>query len=212
MIGLKEKIKQYDTILIGIGSEWRSEDNPDIIAVYDMLYDEIKYKNFFIITTVTDAKIYESSLGIAEGFFAPVKQIVAPCGNRTWRQCENSCTKDIWEPDEVSDGICPHCGAPLIGNTIEAPDYIEEGYLPQWNHYLQWLSATVNRPVLILELGVDLSVPTVVRFPFEKTASFNNKAELIRINARFPQIPEELHGRAVGIRANSVEFIRFMQG
>lgn len=50
-------------------------------------------------------------------------------------QCSAGCTKDIWEPDEIPSGICPHCGAPLTGNTIEAHPYIEEGYLPQWNHY-----------------------------------------------------------------------------
>jgi len=203
---------QYDTILIGIGCEWRSEHNLNLTAVYEKLYSGVRYKNFFIVTTVTDAKIYESSFGKSDGFFAPAKQIVAPCGNQNWRQCERSCTKDIWEAGEVADGICPHCGAMLIANTIEAPNYIEEGYLPQWSRYLQWLSNTVGRPMLILELGVDLSYPTVIRIPFEKTAALNARAELIRVNAGFPQLPEELLGRAVGIRANSVDFVRFMQG
>ena len=56
-----------------------------------------------------------------------IQRIVAPCGNETWKQCSAGCTKDIWEPDEVPSGICPHCGAPLTGNTIEAHPYIEEG-------------------------------------------------------------------------------------
>lgn len=37
-----------------------------------------------------------------------VQRIVAPCGNETWKQCSAGCTKDIWEPDEVPSGICPH--------------------------------------------------------------------------------------------------------
>ena len=59
-------------------------------------------------------------------------RIVAPCGNIHWRQCSKACTKDIWEESEVPDDVCPHCKAPLTGNTIKAETYIEEGYLPRW--------------------------------------------------------------------------------
>lgn len=132
------------------------------------------------------------------------QRIVAPCGNETWRQCSRACTKDIWEPGEIPDDHCPHCGAPLTGNTIEAQPYIEEGYLPQWERYTHWLAGTLNRTTLILELGAGFGNPGVIRFPFEKTAFFNQKAFLYRINKRFPQITEELHDRAISISADSV--------
>lgn len=135
------------------------------------------------------------------------QRIVAPCGNETWRQCSLACTKDIWEPGELPEDRCPHCGAPLTGNTMEAQVYIEEGYLPQWERYTHWLARTLNRKTVILELGAGFGNPEVIRFPFEKTAYFNQKAFLYRVNARFPQITEELHGRAKGIQADSVEWL-----
>lgn len=135
------------------------------------------------------------------------ERIAAPCGNETWRQCSRSCTKDIWEPGEIPDDICPHCGAPLTGNTIEAEKYIEEGYLPQWNKYTQWLSRSLNRDLLILELGVGFANPGVLRFPFEKTVIFNRKSSLCRVNEKFPQITEGLADRAVGIGHNSPDWI-----
>jgi len=135
------------------------------------------------------------------------QRIVAPCGNETWRQCSAACTKDIWEPGEVPNDICPHCGAPLTGNTVEANPYIEEGYLPQWNRYTQWLTRTLNRETLILELGAGFGNPGVIRFPFEKTAFFNRKSHLCRVHAQFPQITQELADRAVGIKENSVEWV-----
>lgn len=134
-------------------------------------------------------------------------RIVAPCGNETWRQCSLSCTKDIWEPGEIPDDRCPHCGAPLTGNTIEARTYIEEGYLPWWERYTRWLANTLNHATLILELGVGFDHPGVIRFPFEKTAFFNQKAFLYRVHRRFPQTTEELGERALGIRENSPEWI-----
>ena len=101
-----------------------------------------------------------------------VQRIVAPCGNETWKQCSAGCTKDIWEPDEIPSGICPHCGALLTGNTIEAHPYIEEGYLPQWSHYpvadrnLQQGPGDSGTWRGLCESGRD-------PLPFEKTAFFN---------------------------------------
>lgn len=135
------------------------------------------------------------------------ERIVAPCGNETWRQCSLSCTKDIWEPGEVPDDICPHCGAPLTGNTVEAQKYIEEGYLPQWRKYTQWLSRTLNKELVILELGAGFANPSVLRFPFERTVVFNQKAYLYRVNEKFPQITKELAGRAEGIGQNSLDWV-----
>lgn len=136
------------------------------------------------------------------------QRIVAPCGNETWRQCSRACTKDIWEPGEVPDDVCPHCGAPLVGNTVEAQPYIEEGYLPQWNRYMQWLSGTLNKKLLILELGVGFQNPGVIRFAFEKTAYFNQKARMYRVNQNFSQISEELQGKAVPVACNSVNWVK----
>jgi hypothetical protein len=137
-----------------------------------------------------------------------IQRITAPCGNITWRQCSKSCTKDIWEPGEIPDDICPHCGAPLTGNTMEAETYIEEGYLPQWKAYTDWLSRSFHHDLLILELGVGFSKPGIIRFPFEKTAFFNQKAFLCRVNEKFPQTEESLGARAAGIAANSVRWIK----
>jgi hypothetical protein len=107
----------------------------------------------------------------------------------------------------VADDRCPHCGAPLTGNTIEAETYIEEGYLPRWEAYRKWQTMTLNKKLLILELGEDFKTPTVMRWPFEKIAYFNKKAFLFRVNRQFPQVPKELEGKALGIQADSKKYI-----
>lgn len=201
-------IREYDTILAGLGTEWRADRNRDIIGVYNTLYEMLKYKNFFVVTMATDAVIFDSGFGRSDGFLPPAHQIVAPCGNETWRQCSETCTKDIWEPGEIADGRCPHCGAALTGNTIAAGQYIEEGYLPQWNRYMQWLSSTVGKPMLLLELGVDSLLPAVIRRPFEKTVMFNQKARLIRVGDKNSHFSDDIAGRCDSIQGNSVEFVR----
>lgn len=197
---IRQEIDECEKLLIGLGEEWRAELVPDLDEGYGKLAELTEGKDFFLVTTVTDARIFESGIEAA--------RIVAPCGNETWRQCSRSCTKDIWEPREIPEDICPHCGAPLTGNTIQAETYIEEGYLPQWNRYTAWLAGTLNKKLLILELGVGFGTPTVIRWPFEKTVSLNKKAHMYRIHGKFAQLSAAMGERAVSVPMNSVEFIR----
>ena len=113
----------------------------------------------------------------------------------------------IWELGEVPDGKCPHCGSALVPNTVENGHYIEEGYLPQWKAYTEWLARTLNKKLTVLELGEGFGTPTVIRWPFEKTVFFNKKAWFYRVHHEFYQISEELKEKAEGVESESVSFI-----
>ena len=210
---VREKIKEAQKVLIGIGKEWALRDDEkdirfchltdpsqaDLEAAYEALYDLIKEKDYYIVTTLTDGAVYEMPFD--------KNRIVAPCGNIHWRQCSKACTKDIWEESEVPDDVCPHCKAPLTGNTIKAETYIEEGYLPRWKDYMKWQTGTINRSLVILELGEGFSTPTVMRWPFEKIIYFNQKSKLYRINENFYQLPKEAEERGVSVHENSVRWM-----
>ena len=75
-----------------------------------------------------------------------------------------------------------------------------------WNGYMNWLSRTLNRKLVILELGEGFMNPTVVRWPFEKTVAINNKARMYRVHKTFYQVPDEIKEKAVAVKADSVEF------
>ena len=210
---VREKIKEAQKVLIGIGKEWALRDDEkdirfrhlsdpaqsELMEAYKSLYELIKEKDYYIVTTLTDGAIYEMPFD--------KNRIVAPCGNIHWRQCSKACTKDIWEEGEVPDDICPHCKAPLTGNTLKAETYIEEGYLPRWKDYMKWQTCTINRSLVILELGEGFSTPTVMRWPFEKIIYFNQKSKLYRINENFYQLPKEAEERGVSVHENSVRWM-----
>lgn len=191
-----------EKIIIGIGEEWKK--GPDagsekhLREAYEALYQQVQGKDYWVSTTVTDGLIYETP-------FDP-KRITAPCGNDHWFQCSKACTKDIWEEGEVPEGICPHCGAPLTANTVQADPYIEEGYLPQWEAYKKWQATILNRDLLLLELGVGLAYPTVIRWPFERIAMLSKKARLLRVHETLSQLPEGLE-RGQRIKENSVDWV-----
>lgn len=77
----------------------------------------------------------------------------------------------------------------------------------EWDRYTLWLSRTLNRKLVLVELGEGFAHPSLIRWPFERTAWINQKAYLFRIHKTLYQITDELTGKAVGIHADSVEFL-----
>ncbi len=189
-------LTEAQKLLIGIGEEWSRAAEAD----YEALYSLLAPRDYFIVTSLTDGVLWET---------APDRtRMVAPCGNVHWLQCSKACRRDIWEEHEVPAGLCPHCGAPLTANTIAAEPYLEEGYLPQWEAYKKWQTGTLNRRLVLLELGEGFRTPTVMRWPFEKIAFFNQKSHLYRIRRELFQVPKEIGARGTGIPMDSVEFMR----
>lgn len=76
----------------------------------------------------------------------------------------------------------------------------------QWNLYTGWLSRTLNRKLVLLELGEGFLHPSLIRWPFEKTAEINYKAHLYRVHKTFYQITDEIREKATAVKGDSVEF------
>ena len=84
----------------------------------------------------------------------------------------------------------------------------EQNIPEQWNAYLNWLTATLNHRLCMLELGVGFSAPQVIRFPFERTAAFHLKSRLIRVNETFWQLPDNIGDRGISIWENAVSILK----
>lgn len=179
-------------------------------------------KNYFIVSLRTDDLIYKSNIGFNK------ERIVTPCGGIRKLQCEENCSGKIYDVPEnlleqleilwnrgadrenvnkIMDLQCPDCEKKLVFNQIGTMLYCEEEYLPMWKKYTKWLQGTLNRKLCILELGVGLKYPSVVRWPFEKTAYFNQKACIFRIHHKLYQLTEELTGRGYAIAQSPTDFL-----
>jgi len=207
---LVDKICDAELVLIGIGEEYElgnvnsSEDYKEaqsICELYRKLAEIIKEKNYFVISLCTDGNIRRYGLND--------DRIVEPCGNYRYLQCSEKCTTDLYDADGGYE-ICPKCGRTLVHNRITetGAKYVEEGYLDQWKIYTKWLQGTVNRKVCILEIGVGMQYPSVIRFPFEKIVYFNQKASFFRIHSRLYQITEEIKERSCAIQGTASELLK----
>lgn len=235
---LADKIKEAELILIGIGEEWEAgiadllksekyknlldeigknnpllpfiqkelledESNDEIVKRYNWykkLESIISNKNYFIVSLCTD--------GLIKRIDFKEDRVVEPCGSFSKLQCSEKCTADLYNPDDIKIPVCPHCGKLLVFNNIYAENYAEEGYTDKWQIYMKWLQGTVNRNVCIMELGVGMRFPSVIRWPFEKVAFFNQKANFFRVHSTLYQTAEEIKDRSYGIKADPEEFLK----
>lgn len=191
----------------------KQEDNP-----YKNILPILENKNYFIISTCQDGKIKKAGLN--------GDRIAEPCGGYERLQCSEGCTNTLYEipseflsriedymngtcrEEELEELLCPVCGKPLVFNRVDAGNYVEDGYIDQWMLYKKWLQGTVNKKLCILELGVGMKYPTIIRWPFEKVAFFNQKSEFYRIHSKLYQMPKELAGRGTGICQSPEKFLK----
>lgn len=174
-------------------------------------------KNYFIVSTCM------SDFLKSAGF--RTDRIVEPCGTYCKLQCVNGCEGSLetaedslleqireaidgrraWE--ELEFPKCQACGDKKVFNTLYAEQYLEQGYLPMWELYRKWLQGTINRKVCIMELGVGMKYPQIIRWPFEKTAYLNQKAIFVRVNENLYQLTPELSDKGYSVAENAVDFL-----
>ena len=102
---------------------------------------------------------------------------------------------------------CTKCNKMMQPNVVNYDYYDETGYLEKWDRYTKWLQGTVNRKLCILELGVGLQYPTVIRWPNEKIVTYNNKAYMFRIHNKLSQLSEGIGERAKSVAENPMNII-----
>ncbi len=185
-------------------------------TAYDNLYRLVKDKNYFLISMNKDR------YPILSGF--KKAKCVFPCGGYELLQCDDGCDEKLEEKPSLLDEIyqtihqqkqifgvhmpfCSVCGKEMVFNNIEAVRYLEKGYLTDWEYYMKWLQGTVNKKLCLLELGVSLRFPSVIRWPFEKTVFYNQKAELFRIHHSLSQSAENISDRCFSHDENSVTYL-----
>ncbi|MBO5291560.1 MAG: hypothetical protein J6B10_00025 [Lachnospiraceae bacterium] len=193
-------------------------DDERLREAYSSLNRLLEKKNYFLVSLCTDGRM--------EKLKWKEDRLVFPCGGYTKLQCENckaeltdagqtvdaviqKCQQQVGSLERIERPVCRHCGAKLEFNNIYfAEEYDETGYLPAWDIYMKWLQGTINRKLCVIELGVGLKFPSVIRWPFEKAAFFNQKASFFRVHSRLYQMSEELADRGVSIAQNPIDFLR----
>ena len=162
-----------------------------LLEPYQRLYDLIKGKNYFIISTNVDGQLEKA------GFSK--EKIFAPQGDYAYFQCSTPCNYEIYYNEEIIKNmlenkideytiqkddipLCPNCGEYLIPNLRSDNTFVEKPHMENSTVYNEYINKIIDNNVVLLELGVGFNTPVIIRFPFEKLAEYHSNFSLIRVN------------------------------
>ena len=171
---------------------------PDALPLYRALFDLVKDKNYFVLTTNVDAQFEKA------GFDS--NRLFAMQGDYGKLQCKNACHDTLYsneslvkqwlvETDEETLEIptalvphCPKCGAEMTMHLRVDGTFVENA---DWHaaqaRYANFAEKALHGKSVYLELGVGFNTPAIIRYPFEQMVYHNPNALLVRLNRDYPE-------------------------
>lgn len=184
---------------------------PQALPLYQKLFDLVKNKRYFVITTNADHQFYKAGFGD--------NKIFATQGDYGLIQCMRGCHQKTYDDIDMMSQMyqagknclvpsymvpkCPVCGGPMNMNLRCDRYFVED---TTWHeaegNFSRFLKECRNKKTVLMELGIGFNTPTIIRFPFEKLAREKNNMTLLRLNRDEAIVPESLGVRAIGINAD----------
>lgn len=193
--------------------------------VYEQLFDLVRDKDYFVLTTNVDHCFQKAGFDKARLFYTQ--------GDYGLFQCSRPCGKDTYDNEKViremvlaqgftiaEDGtlkppenkapkmtvptgllpICPKCGAPLTMNLRADDTFVEDaGWQKAAKRYWEFVRSHWKGEILFLELGVGFNTPGIIKYNFWQMTAQNPKAIYACINKGEVYTPTEIQERSIGI-------------
>lgn len=191
--------------------------------VYASLYNLIKNKDYFVITTNVDhqfqiAGFDKSRLFYTQGDYG-LFQCSVPCHDKTYDnkdliiemlKSQNFLTevngeliitnKETWKTQIDSSLIpkCPVCGKPMEMNLRADEKFVQdEGWYKQAKAYQNFIDKSENKKLVLIEIGVGYNTPAIIKYPFESMTYFNKSTNLIRINKDYAICDKKIENKTI---------------
>ena len=190
--------------------------NETPLKLYQELYEIVKNKEYFVLSTNVDGQFYNS------GFDR--KKVFEIQGDYSYLQCENACHNKLYNNKELVEKWihntknckipsnlimkCPVCGGNMDMNLRKDANFVQDSnWYNMSQKYERFLAKTKNKNVILLEIGVGFNTPGIIRFPFEQMTANNVKTTLIRINKDYPLPMLEIRNRTISFDEDTNKII-----
>lgn len=188
--------------------------------LYKNLFNLVKDKNYFVITTNTDGQF------INNGF--DKNKVFEIQGSYSKLQCSIPCHNKLYDNeqlvidmlDNIDDDLkipsklvpkCPVCGHTMSVNLRCDDTFVEdENWNILKNNYEDFLKNNSEKKVLLLEFGVGFNTPGIIRFPFEQMTFTHDNFKLIRFNDKYSMISKEIKDRSISVSDSIGEVIELI--
>lgn len=194
------------------------EQTPNI--AYSKLFDIVKDKEYFVITTNVDhqfqiAGFDKNKLFYTQGDYG-LFQCSVPCHNKTYDN------KELIEKmyREQKDGKipsnlipkCPVCGRNMEMNLRADDKFVQDaGWYEHARLYQEFLENIKGKNVVLLEIGVGYNTPAIIKYPFERMTYQNKNFNLIRINKDYPIASEEISSKTICFDEDTMQILKDLQ-
>ena len=196
--------------------------------VYSRLYDLVKDKDYFVLTTNVDHCFQKAGFDKARLFYTQgdygLWQCSVPCHNETY---DNEATVrkmveaqgfafaengDLYVPDGIklkmkvpSELIpyCQHCHKPMSMNLRADATFVEDaGWHAAARRYEAFLRQCRGKRVLYWELGVGMNTPGIIKYNFWQRVWKDRRAFYACVNLDEAYCPPELAARSACIKGD----------
>ncbi len=200
--------------------------------LYKSLFELIKNKNYFVITTNVDHQFQLSGFDKNKIFYMQgdygLFQCEVPCHNKTYDNKElvfqmllsqnflektqngyKITDKSMWKMQIDSSLIpkCPVCGRNMTMNLRADDTFIQdEGWEKHAKLYEEFLEKEKDKKLLLMEFGVGYNTPIIIKYPFERMTYLNENTNLIRFNKDYAICSKEISNKTI-LFDESIEMI-----
>ena len=191
-------------------NRYQNTDRP----VYENLFELVKDKDYFVITTNVDHCFQKAGFDKKRLFYTQgdygLFQCSVPCCQATYDNRESiermvREQKDMRIPSELLP-VCPVCGKPLTMNLRSDDRFVEDkGWHRAAIRYGDFLHRHKNLHILLLELGVGYNTPGIIKYPFWEMTAKNANAAYACINYGEAACPDEIEDQAICINGDIIK-------
>lgn len=178
---------------------------------YTDLLELVKDKDYFVLTTNVDHQFQIAGFDKHRLFYTQgdygLFQCSKPCCQKTYDN-EDAVRKmvaaqhDMRIPTELIPK-CPVCGAPMTVNLRSDMTFVQdEGWYAAAGRYEDYLRRHENSHILLIELGVGMNTPVIIKYPFWQMTANNKDATYVCINRSEAYCPEDIADRSICIDAD----------
>lgn len=174
--------------------------------VYRKLLELVRRKEYFVLTTNVDHCFQKAGFDKARLFYTQgdygLFQCSKPCCNQTYDNEEAvrrmvKEQRDMKIPTELIPR-CPNCGKPMTMNLRSDEKFVQDsGWYEAYRRYREFLSAHRKGRLLLLELGVGMNTPGIIKYPFWRMTAENEGAFYVCINDGEAFCPKPIENRAL---------------
>ena len=191
--------------------------NEKPLKLYQELYEIVKNKEYFVLSTNVDGQFYNSGFDKDKVFEVQ--------GDYSYLQCKNACHNKLYDNRELVEKWllntkdckipsylvmkCPVCGGNMDMNLRKDANFVQdENWYRQSEKYEDFLSRSKGKNVVLLEIGVGFNTPGIIRFPFEQMTANSGKTTLIRINMDYPNPMLEIKNKTISFDEDTNKIIK----